>query len=108
MEKVKKARKKKSLSAQLKDMRKDRDRWSENYWHLHRQLLENIYICDRYIKILPQKYFKISFKIKSNDGFLIEKTEVSKGVDLDFAIEFLKSSKTHPETFELIDAKVLG
>ena len=104
----KKPAKKKSLSSQIKNLRLERQKWKKYYedqWKISRDLR---YELNNLKSLLPLKYFKINFKIKSNNGLMVEVSEIIDSYSAEMAIEKLKKNKTHPSTFELLDIKQLA
>jgi len=104
----KKKRPKKSLSAQIKSLRKERDnlrkswdRLSEIRWKLQDEL-------EILKDIVPLKYFRIEFKIKANNNETFKYTEIISSYTPELAIKKLLKNKTHPTTFELLDIKLLA
>ncbi len=104
----KKKRKKKSMSSQIKELKKEIDRLRElltKRWDVNYELERKL---DKVRKVFPEKYFKVKFKIKSNSGHVVELEEIKESFSLNLAIEDIKLNKTHPNTFELVDVKVLN
>lgn len=104
----KKPAKKKSLSSQIKNLRLQSQKWEkyhEDQWQISRDLR---YELNNLKSLLPLKYFKINFRIKSNDGFMVEVSEIIDSYSAEMAIKELKKQKTHPSTFELLDIKQLA
>lgn len=107
-ETVKNKKKPKSLSAKLKDMKKERDGWHKRWrsiWDDNRKLYSEL----RELKsLLPVKYYKIEFKMKANTGGIYTYTENHESYTAEGAIQKLKENKTYPDTFELIDIKLMA
>ena len=98
-----KKRKSKSLSKQLKEMRESRDELRKDYdicWQQRYALRRQL---EQIETIFPKKFYKITFTIKANSGLEVNLTEIHEGYTPQLAIEKLKSNKTHPKTFKLID-----
>lgn len=105
---MEKPKKKISLSKQIKILREKLKRSEKRYWELwqtYRKLRDQLNSIE---KILPMKYFKIEFKIKAEDEYIYTYEEMIKEYTLQTAIDKLLDDKLHPESFELIDVKVLG
>lgn len=106
--KPKKKRKKLSCTAKLKKEKEQikyyRD-LSWNRWSEIRELKNELREIEYYIK---KQYYKISFKMKGRSDNIVSAVEIHKGYTLDDAIRVLKKNKLHPDTFELVDVKVLG
>ncbi len=105
---AKKKKPKISLTSQIKKLRteasKNRDSintaWDEVY-----KLRKKLRMIET---IFPKKYFKISYSIDSNSKIKVNSEEIIFDFTLELAIISLKSDKTFPDTFKLIDVKILG
>lgn len=101
-------KKKPSLSTQIKRLRIDRDSWYDYYLETRGKLDKLRGELSFVKKTFPMNYYKIEFKIKSNDGVIVPCEEIHQGINVEHAIHCCKNTKTHPNTFELIDIKLMG
>jgi chromosome segregation ATPase len=103
-----KVKKKKSLSAQIRDLRIQIKSWEEDYNEINRRryLLENR--IQHLQKLIPIKFYRIEYEIRNNEKRINKNSEICESYTLQLAIEELKIDKTYPGTFKLIDVKVLG
>jgi hypothetical protein len=103
-----KKKKKKSWTARLNEARESIRYWEKRYdeqWKRFRSLRDRIEEID---KVYPKKYFKIKFKIKANLGHEVETEEIIEDFSLNLAIITLKKNKTFPDSFQLVDVKILN
>ena len=106
MEKVKK-KKPKSLSRKLRDLREAYGilhRANDKYWEKIRNLRDKVAFLE---SLTPLHLYKIEFKIKANNENVYTFTEIKEGYTFKNAIDNLKSDKTYPDTFELVNLTVL-
>ncbi len=105
----KKPKKKISLTRRISKLKEELEELREKYhklwdekWNARRKL-ELIEEC------IDNKYYKIKFKMKAANGeHIVECEEIHRGLNVHHAIEVLKINKAKPDTFELLDIKLLG
>ena len=104
----KKPRKKKSMSMQIKSLRKknnELEEWGYRGWRNYNKEKEKL---EKINKILPKKYFKIKFKSQSSVGHYVESEQIRENFTLNMAIDDIKEKLALPQSFELIDVKILN
>ena len=105
MTEKKKPKKRKSMTARLKEANNEIkrltdvvDRIHDDKWKMKRELVK--------LKlILPKHYYKISCRVKCNEGGVISSDDLIAGYSPDDAIDTFVTTLTHPDTFKLIDIK---
>ena len=107
-EKPKKERKRISLAAQLKALKMKNEELEQKRWDTWEDYLKAQNELIELQRLFPKKYYEIKFKIKCNDGHIVESQEIHEGYCYKHAENHLKQNKTHPDTFELITFNCLG
>lgn len=105
---AKKKKAKKSWTSQIKRFKErieESHQWGQRGWNEVRRLRLIVEVLER---IYQKKYFKIEYKIQSNSKNVINYNEIIHSFCLELAIEKIKLNKTYPDTFQLIDVKILG
>lgn len=104
----KKKPKRKSMTATIKSLREDlataRER-HQNMWQRWRDCNQEL---NSLRLLIPLKYYKIDFKIKSNAGHEVEHSQVVEHYSAELAIKEVKSNKTHPDTFKLLNITLMA
>lgn len=108
MTKVVKKKKRKSFTAQIRELKESRDDYYNKLWKKNRELWALEKEIDDLRALLPLKYYKINFKIKSNDGYVVPVEVVTSSYSAEMAIEKVKKGKTYPDTFELLEIKCMA
>jgi len=103
----KKKKKSKSLSRKLKEIKNNRDEWRYSYLMLKEEYSKLNLKINELRKLVPLKYYKIEFKMKSKSGDVISKVECHEGYTYQHAIDRLKINKIYPDSFELINIEVM-
>ena len=104
----KKKPKKVSFTEQIRRLKSritDEEERSSRYWNKCKELNDRFSLFEKYFN---EKYFRIKYKMKANNGNVFEYIETHKAFFLQEAIYFLLQNKTHPDSFELIDVQVFG
>jgi hypothetical protein len=105
---IKPKRKTPSMSANIKKLReriKESDELSTKQYYTIRELREEIRYLKQYVIF---KFYRIDFKMKASSGSTFNYSEVKEAYSPQEAIEKVKKDKTYPDTFELVDIKVLA
>lgn len=108
-EKKEKPKKKKvSLSAQVRKLKKEIKRLDDLRWENWKSRQKISDELDTFYNFFPTNFYQIKYKIKANNDQIIEYVNIVEGFTIKHAIFKLKENKTHPKTFELIEFKNLG
>lgn len=103
-----KAKKKQSQSSKIKNLRIRLNKCDSDYDSLFEEWRDIYRELNQLRTLIPIKFYKITFKIKFNDERVLTHEKIVESYTPNLAIEEAKKDKAYPETFELIDIKLLA
>lgn len=103
-----KAKKKQSQASKIKNLRIRLNKCESDYNLMWERWSDTSYELNQLRKLIPIKFYKITFKIKFNNERVLTHEEIVESYTPKLAIEKAKENKTYPKTFELIDIKLLA